>query len=55
MATEMNFFVSFVLQFAANGRANSVIQVTVFIAFETGRKLNSVFFIVLLVPLLTYI
>ena len=33
----------------------SVIQLTAFIAFETGRKLNSVFCILLLVPLQTYI
>ena len=32
-----------------------VIQLTVFIAFETGGKLNSVCCIVLLVPLHTYI
>ena len=74
MATEINFFVNFVLQFAASmleskvrlapPRKNvimavltpkSVIQLTVFIAFETGRKLNSVCCILLLVPLQTYI
>ena len=33
----------------------SVIQLTAFIAFETGRKLNSVCRILLLVPLQTYI
>ena len=33
----------------------SVIQLTAFIAFETGRKLNSVCCILLLVPLQTYI
>ena len=32
----------------------SVIQLTAFIAFETGRKLNSVWCILLLVPLQTY-
>ena len=33
----------------------SVIQLAAFIAFETGRKLNSVYCILLLVPLQTYI
>ena len=33
----------------------SVIELTAFIAFETGRKLNSVYCILLLVPLQTYI
>ena len=33
----------------------SVIQLTAFIAFETGRKLNSLCQILLLVPLQTYI
>ena len=33
----------------------SVIQLIAFIAFETGRKLNSVCCILLLVPLQTYI
>ena len=73
-ATEINFFVSFVLQFAASMLESkvqlapptknvimavltpeSVIQLTAFIAFETGRKLNSVCCILLLVPLQTYI
>ena len=56
-ATEINFFVNFVLQFAANGRANSEIGYTIdcFYSFEAGRKLNSVCRILLLVPLQTYI
>ena len=33
----------------------SIIQLTAFIAFETGRKLNFVRCIILLVPLQTYI
>ena len=33
----------------------SVTQLTAFIAFETGRKLDSVYGILLLVPLQTYI
>ena len=33
----------------------SVIQLTAFIAFETGRKLNSVCCILLFVPLQTYV
>ena len=33
----------------------SVIQLTAFIAFETGRKMNSVCYILLLVPIKTYI
>ena len=33
----------------------SVTQLTAFIAFETGRKLNSVCCILLLVPLQTYL
>ena len=35
--------------------AKSVIQLTAFIAFETGRKLNSVYCVLFLVPLQTYI